>query len=554
MTQKLHVSLAQMNPIVGDLDYNYKKITGIWSAVPKNTDLVVFPEMAVCGYPPEDLILKPAFLKQVELYVDKIVKFSKGKSSAAIVPSPCVIDGNTYNVMHLIEDGKIVTTQAKHHLPNYGVFDEQRVFTAGALPTPVKFRGFKLGLMLCEDMWWPEVAKHLKKKGAELFVVPNASPYEIGKDNTRRRLAGYRVDETKLPLIYVHQVGGQDELVFDGGSFIMNGNGTIVLEGTQFAEDTFHFFLERNEGGIVFSGVTSSPISFGETEEIYQALILGLRDYIGKNKFPGVLIGLSGGIDSALSAAIAVDALGPEAVRGVMMPSMYTARESIKDAQALAKNLGIKMETISIEETVDIIHAALGGHLKGANSVTFENIQPRARGLILMALSNASGKMVLSTGNKSEMAVGYATLYGDMCGGFNVLKDVYKTQVYDLSKWRNAHRPHGAFGPSGLVIPKNTITRAPTAELKPDQTDQDTLPPYETLDAILQFLVEEELDVEDIVRKGFDRDTVLKIWGMVDRAEYKRRQAPPGIKITRRAFGRDRRYPITNHFLKTVSK
>jgi NAD+ synthase len=551
MTSKLHISLAQMNPIVGGLDYNFKKICDIWNSVPKNTDLVVFPEMAICGYPPEDLVLNQSFLDEVKKSVENLVAFSKGKA-AAILPSPWVIDGKIHNVMHVIEDGKITATQSKHHLPNYGVFDEQRVFTAGPLPDPIKFHGFSLGLMLCEDMWYPKIAKHLKKGGAEILVVPNASPFESGKKAVRHKLAADRIKETGLPLIYVHQVGGQDELIFDGGSFVMNEKGHILLEGDQFAEHTYHVLLEKNDKGVIFGSVENSTSPFSPQEEIYQALMLGLRDYIGKNNFPGILIGLSGGIDSALSAAIAVDALGPERVHGIMMPSIYTSSVSMADAQALAKNLGIQVDEISIEKTVDALQGVLSPHIKDAPSTTFENIQPRARGVILMALSNASGKMVLSTGNKSEMAVGYATLYGDMCGGFNVLKDVYKTQVYELSNWRNKHKPRGAFGPASAPIPQNSINRAPTAELRENQTDQDTLPPYETLDAILKLLVEEELSVNEIVILGHDRDTVLKIWGMLDRAEYKRRQAAPGIKITRRAFGRDRRYPITNHFVRII--
>lgn len=553
MTSKLHISLAQMNPIVGDLDYNFKKICTVWDSVPDNTDLVVFPEMAICGYPPEDLVLKQAFLDEIKKSIDSLAAFSKGKP-AAIIPSPWVIDGKIHNVMHMIENGKITATQSKHHLPNYGVFDEARVFTAGPLPDPIKFHGFLLGLMLCEDMWYPKVAKHLKKSGAEILVVPNASPYEIGKEATRHKLARDRVKETGLPLIYVHQVGGQDELIFDGGSFVMNEKGHILLEGDQFVEQTYHVLLEKNDKGAIFGSVENSAPALTPQEEIYQALMLGLRDYIGKNNFPGILIGLSGGIDSALSAAIAVDALGPERVHGVMMPSIYTSSVSIADSQALAKNLGMKIDEVSIEKSVDALQSVLSPHIKDAPSTTFENIQPRARGVILMALSNASGKMVLSTGNKSEMAVGYATLYGDMCGGFNVLKDVYKTQVYELSNWRNKHKPRGAFGPLGAVIPQNSINRAPTAELRENQLDQDSLPPYETLDAILKLLVEEELSVNEIAILGHDRATVLKIWSMVDRAEYKRRQAPPGIKITRRAFGRDRRYPITNRFVKIIER
>jgi NAD+ synthase len=381
--------------------------------------------------------------------------------------------------------------------------------------------------------------------------VPNASPYEAGKEKSRIQHALERVKETGLPLAYVNQVGGQDELVFDGDSFVMHENGSLILEGNRFVEETYNILFEKNKSGLIFSTVGHTPIQFSEQEEMYQALMLGLRDYIHKNGFPGVLIGLSGGIDSALSAVIAVDALGPDMVHGVMMPSEFTSRDSMRDAEFLAWNLGIKIETISIKAPVEAFHHELTGHIP-TGGITFENIQPRVRGTLLMAMSNAHGKMVLTTGNKSEMAVGYATLYGDMCGGFNVLKDVYKTQVYDLANWRNAHKPHGSFGPEGTVIPPHTITRAPTAELRPNQTDQESLPPYDVLDAILYNLIEEDLSVDDIVDKGFKRDMVLNVWRMLDRAEYKRRQAPPGIKITRRAFGRDRRYPITNSFSKML--
>ncbi len=548
MTDKLHISLAQANPIVGGLDYNFKKICAAWDHAPANTDLVVFPEMIVCGYSPEDLIYKPSFLAAIRETVNRLVDFSKTKKSAAIIPTPWIIKDKIYNAALLIDNGKIIAESAKHHLPNYGVFDEQRVFCAGPLPDPVSFRGFSLGLMLCEDMWLPGIAAHLKEKKAEMLIVSNASPYETGKKKTRQAHAHDRVRETGLPLVYVNQVGGQDDLVFDGDSFVMHNDGNILLGGNKFIEENYNVIFEKNKQGALFSAVEHSPVTLGDTEEIYQALMLGLRDYVGKNNFPGVILGLSGGIDSALTAAIAVDALGSDAVLGVRLPSKFTSDDSLQGAEDLARALGIQMETISIKGPVDAIQDTLGGHIAGATGTTFENIQPRARGVILMALSNANGKMVLSTGNKSETAVGYATLYGDMCGGFNVLGDVYKTQVYELSNWRNEQKPRGALGPVGAVIPHNTITRGPTAELRENQLDQDSLPPYDILDAILTHLIEDDLGIDDVVKKGFERVTVLKVWHMIDRAEYKRHQGPPAIKITRRAFGRDRRYPITNHF------
>ncbi len=552
MTDKLHISLAQINPIVGDLDYNFKKICATWNTIPANTDLIVFPEMVVCGYSSEDLIHKPSFLAAIRATVEKLIEFSKTKKSAAIIPAPWIIKGKIYNAALLIDNGKIIVESAKHHLPNYGVFDEQRVFCAGPLPEPVKFRGFSLGLMLCEDMWLPGIATHLKNKNAEILIISNASPYETGKKKTRKAHAYDRVRETGLPLVYVNQVGGQDNLVFDGDSFVMHKDGSVLLNGNKFIEESYNIIFEKSRPGILFSAVEHSPVTLSDTEEIYQALMLGLRDYVGKNNFPGVLLGLSGGIDSALTAAIAVDALGSQAVLGVRLPSKFTSHDSLQGAEDLARALGIQMETISIRGPVDAIHDALGGHIAGATGTTFENIQPRARGVILMALSNANGKMLLSTGNKSETAVGYATLYGDMCGGFNVIGDVYKTLVYELSNWRNNHKPRGALGPAGAVIPSNTITRGPTAELRENQLDQDSLPPYDILDAILAHLIEDDLGIDDVVQKGFERQMVLKVWHMVDRAEYKRHQGAPAIKITRRAFGRDRRYPITNHFGRTL--
>jgi NAD+ synthase len=465
------------------------------------------------------------------------------------------LDGQIYNAALLIEKGAIQAVCLKHHLPNYGVFDEQRTFTAGPLPDPVLFRGIKLGILICEDMWFPDVAANLKKKGAEILVVPNASPFESRKNDIRSNYARKRARETGLPLIYVNQVGGQDELIFDGLSFILRADGQPILQGREFEEGLYHDVLTENNQGQWFAAAQSIIPPMEQPESIYHALMTGLRDYITKNNFPGILIGISGGIDSALSTAIAVDALGPEMVHGVFMPSRFTSQDSREDAEALAKNLGIHLDDISIENPVQAFGEILKPHFTSETpSITFENIQPRARGLILMALSNATGYMVLSTGNKSEVAVGYATLYGDMCGGYNVLKDIYKTQVYELSEWRNKHRPQGALGPAGAIIPARSVTKAPTAELKDNQTDQDTLPPYDELDGILNCLIEEDLGVEEIVNRGHNRETVARVWKMLDNAEYKRRQAAPGVKITTRAFGRDRRYPITNRFVNIIEK
>ncbi|MCB9982139.1 MAG: NAD+ synthase [Rhodospirillales bacterium] len=540
----LTITIAQLNPTVGDLRGNAKNILDVWGKA--ESDLVVFAEMAVCGYPPEDLVLKPSFINSIYSFVESICEQSKDCKSAALLSCPWRIGDGVYNAALLIENGQIIAVQAKHHLPNYGVFDEQRIFKAGPLPAPIDFRGVKLGVMICEDMWYADVAAHLKAQGAELLVVPNASPFETTKDETRETIARARTHETALPLVYVNQVGGQDELVFDGGSFVMDGCGEIVHQLKSFEEDIITI---PSPTTLTPNGEAPLPSPLGRglsegCEDIYRALTLGLRDYIEKNGFPGVLLGLSGGIDSALSAAIAVDALGPERVHCVMMPSPFTSEESLVDARGCVEALGCGYDTMPIDAAMD----AFTSIIPGLSDIAHENMQSRARGLILMALSNASGNMVLSTGNKSEMAVGYATLYGDMNGGFNALKDLYKMQVYALSKWRNTHKPAGALGPDGIVIPENILTKVPTAELKENQTDQDSLPPYEALDDILECLIEHDMALSEICARGHDEATVKRVWAMLDRAEYKRRQAPPGVKITARAFGRDRRYPITNKF------
>ncbi len=549
MTDTLAIALAQLNPTVGDIDGNAAQVRRARAeAKGQGADLVIYSELNLCGYPPEDLVLKPAFQERCEAAVKALAAETADGGPALLLGSPWRNDGKLHNAAVLLADGEVAATRYKCDLPNYGVFDEKRVFAPGPPQGPVSFRGVRLGVMVCEDMWNPEVTECLAETGAEILMLGNGSPYEHEKHAHRIELAGKRVAESGLPLIYVNQVGGQDELVFDGVSFVLDGDRSLKAQLPAFRETVALTRWQRQgERWHCVSGMVT-PFEDG-LEGIYQAMVLGLRDYVDKNRFPGIILGLSGGIDSAISAAVAVDALGPERVRTVMMPSPYTSRDSLEDAAEVARLLGIRLDSISIGPAMRAFADMLKDQFDGSNSgVAEQNIQSRARGMTLMALSNKFGHMVLSTGNKSEMSVGYATLYGDMCGGYSVLKDVYKTTIFALSRWRNQALPHGARGPAGRVMPERVITKAPTAELKPDQRDEDDLPRYATLDAILECLVENEMSVEDIVAKGHDRATVERVWRMLDRAEYKRRQAPPGVKITRRAFGRDRRYPITNAF------
>ena len=549
MTETLAIALAQINPTVGDVPGNVARIGAARAEAAKaGAQLVVASELVVAGYPPEDLVLKRAFQDAVEKGVAALTKATQDGGPGLLIGAPWRDGGKLYNSALLLDAGAIAGVRFKHQLPNYGVFDEKRVFAQGPLPGPMPFRGARLGVMVCEDMWFPDVTECLDESGAEMLIVINGSPFEIDKHEDRLNLAVARVVETGLPLIYVNQVGGQDELVFDGASFVLGPDKRYLAKARSWREQVLLTTWSKSNGAWngAPAAVAREPAM---PEAIYEALVLGLRDYVGKNGFPGVLIGLSGGIDSALTAAVAVDALGPDKVHGVIMPSPYTSAVSIEDATAVAKGLGVRVDTISIEPAMDTFGAMLKDAFAGrAADETEENIQARARGITLMALSNKFGFMVLSTGNKSEMSVGYATLYGDMCGGYSVLKDVYKTTVVELTRWRNAHRPEGAKGPDGPVIPERVITKPPTAELRPNQTDQDTLPPYAELDAILMCLIEEDISIDEIARRGHDRKTAVRVWKMLDRAEYKRRQAPPGVKITRRAFGRDRRYPITNGF------
>jgi NAD+ synthase len=549
MTDRLAIALAQLNPTVGGIEGNVDCILKAREqARALGADLMLASELVVCGYPPEDLVLKPAFIDAVLAGIQTLAQATSDGGTAILVGSPWRDQGKVMNSALLLDQGRIASVRYKHDLPNYGVFDEKRLFAPGPLPGPMPFRGVRLGVMVCEDMWTPDAAECLQESGAELLLVPNGSPYEFEKRDQRIQLAIARVTETGLPLAYVNQVGGQDELVFDGASFVINADHRLAAQLPCFQEAVaLTHWRREGERWVCEEGPLEKPAE--GLEAIYAAMMLGLRDYVNKNRFPGVLLGLSGGIDSALTAVVAADALGPDKVRAVMMPSPFTSRESLEDAAEVAKLLGIRLDSVSIEPAM----AAFDGMMKPLfddlpRDIAEENIQARARGITLMALSNKFGSMVLSTGNKSEMSVGYSTLYGDMCGGYSVLKDVYKMTVFALSRWRNQTLPVGALGPAGRVIPERIITKPPTAELRPNQTDQDTLPPYAVLDDILDAIIEHELGVDEIVARGHDRATVLKVWRMVDVSEYKRRQAPPGVKITRRAFGRDRRYPITNAF------
>lgn len=549
MTTPFTFALAQLNPTVGAIQHNMKLLSAAYAdALEKGADLLVTSELLSTGYPPEDLVLKPAFQDSVEQAVRTFAKQTKGKDTGVLLGTPWRVEGKLYNAAVLLFDGKVKDIVLKRHMPNYGVFDEVRIFEAGRESNVVQFKGRKLGVLICEDMWFEDVAADLKFLGADTLVILNGSPFEADKPSLRYDLARERVAETGVPLVYVNQVGGQDELVFDGASFVMNTRGERVCLMKHWSEEIS--YVTFNE-----QGISDGPHDADSTglEAIYQAMVLGLRDYVNKNGFPGVVLGLSGGIDSALSAAVAVDALGAERVRCVMMPSPYTSQDSLDDAKGCAEFLNVDYESVSIEPVMQAYDQMLSPLFVGKDKdITEENIQSRARGLLLMAMSNKFGHMLLTTGNKSEMSVGYATIYGDMCGGYSVLKDVYKMTVFALCRWRNENKPDGCLGPDGRVMPDNVISKPPSAELRPDQKDEDSLPPYEILDDILECLVEKEYSLDDVVAKGHDADVVRRIWKLLDRAEYKRRQAPPGVKVTSRAFGRDRRYPLTNGFTSLI--
>jgi NAD+ synthase len=546
---KLAIAVAQLNSTLGDIAGNAAKVREARATAAKQgADLVVFPELFISGYPPEDLVLKPAFQAACRAAVEDLARETKDTGPAALVGTPWVDDGKLYNAVALLDGGKIAALRFKVDLPNYGVFDEKRVFAAGPMPGPVNFRGVRLGLPICEDIWGEEVVECLAETGAELLIVPNGSPYWRDKDDLRLNIALKHIVAHGLPAIYVNQVGGQDELVFDGVSFGINADRSLAFQLEGFAEEVVTTQWSRVDGAWRCDKSRIVP-DVGPDKADYTACVLGLRDYVNKNGFKGVVLGLSGGIDSALVAAIATDALGADRVRCIMLPYKFTAQVSLDDAAACAKALGVKYDVLPIADAVKGLEASLAPLFAGKpRDVTEENLQARARGTVLMAVSNKFNLMVVTTGNKSEMSVGYATLYGDMNGGFNPIKDLYKTEVFRLSRLRNLWKPAIAMGPDGAVIPENIITRPPTAELRENQTDQDSLPPYDVLDAILERLVEREEPIATIIDAGFDRETVAKIERLLNIAEYKRRQAAPGVKVTLKNFGRDRRYPITHRF------
>ena len=545
----LALALAQLNPTVGDIAGNAAKVRAARAtAAGQGADIVMFPELFLAGYPPEDLVLKPAFIDACRAAVEDLARETADGGPAVLVGLPWAEGDKLFNAYVALDAGRIAGVRFKVDLPNYGVFDEKRVFDVGPMPGPLALRGLRLGLPVCEDIWGGDVVECLTETGAEILLVPNGSPYWRDKNDERLNVAALRVAESGLPLVYLNQVCGQDELVFDGASFGLNADSSLAFQMSAFVEEIALTHWTRGADG--WRCISGPKVTVPEGDEAdYAACMLGLRDYVDKNRFPGVVLGMSGGIDSAICAALAVDALGPARVHCVMLPYRYTSSDSFKDAEACARALGVRYDSLPIAPAVEGLEAVLAPLFAGKpRDITEENLQSRARGTLLMAISNKSGPMVVTTGNKSEMSVGYATIYGDMNGGFNPIKDIYKMEVYRLSALRNRWKPVGALGPDGEVIPVNILTKAPTAELRDNQKDQDSLPPYEVLDAILECLVEKEMRVVDVVALGHDIEIVRKIERLLYIAEYKRRQAAPGVKVTRKNFGRDRRYPITNRF------
>ncbi|WP_339746830.1 NAD+ synthase [uncultured Maricaulis sp.] len=550
MTKTVNILSAQLNPVVGDVAGNLARARAAHAdARTRGADLIVFPELFLLGYPPEDLVLKPAAIEACQRALDTLAADTK-TGPAIIIGLPWRQGNLLHNAVALLDEGRLFALRFKHDLPNYSVFDEKRVFAPGPMPEIVKWRGIKLALPVCEDIWLDAVPNDLIAQGAEMMISINGSPWRRTIELERQAAFARWYERWTGPkaLIFVNQIGGQDELVFDGASFSFDSDGTECQRLPAFEESMDLACWTCSESGWHSDGAAQAKPVTGPQAD-WLAMCRGLGDYVSKNGFPGVVLGMSGGIDSAISAAIAVDALGPDKVWAVMLPSKYTSQDSLEDAKDCSQRLGIRYDIIDVEPAIASFGKILAPAFRGSESdATEENIQSRARAVVLMALSNKFGPMVLSTGNKSEMAVGYATLYGDMNGGFNALKDIYKTEVYELARWRNALREPIGLGPAGEVITSRIITKAPSAELRPDQSDQDSLPPYEILDAILYGLIEDEKAPRDLIAEGYDEPTVRRVENLLYRAEYKRRQAPPGVKIGPKNFGRDRRYPMTNRF------
>lgn len=547
MTSALKIAIATINPIVGDIDGNAARILDVRERS-ADADLIVYSELVLTGYPPEDLVLKPAFQRDAMDKAVELAAITKDGGPALLISSIWIEGGKLYNSSLLLDKGTIAAIRHKRDLPNYGVFDEKRVFSRGACPEPIEFKGLKLGVLTCEDLWWEEVTQYLADKHSDILVSLNGSPYDLPKANDRYENGKERTTQAGIPLIYTNQAGAQDELVFDGEAFVMDRDGNVVVRQQAFTEVVTMTNWAKADGKWSCEA-QDLPAKNDRLTDIYQAMMIGVRDYVNKNRFPGVIIGMSGGVDSALSAIVAVDALGADRVHLVMMPSKYTSEESLIDAADAARLMGCGIDNIPITDGVKAFEGILAGSFAGTEpDITEENLQSRLRAVILMALSNKHGKMVLTTGNKSEMSVGYATIYGDMCGGYNALKDIYKLDVFKLCHWRNENQPLGGLGPRGQIMPVNIIEKPPTAELRPDQKDEDSLPPYEELDDILECLIEGEMRAKDIIARGHQPETVARIQHLLYIAEYKRRQAPPGVKISDKNFGRDRRYPITNGY------
>ena len=540
--------LAQLNNIVGDIEGNLNKAIDVLQDAKKlDSDLVIFSELFLSGYPPEDLVLKKSFISACKNALDSLITYSEEKELGVIIGLPIYEKNKLFNAAAVIDKGQLIGFSKKVNLPNYSVFDEKRVFNKNNTPEIFNFRGIKLGIPICEDIWMDNVCKELKDQGCELIISPNGSPFDKYKINQRKTIIEDRVTEVKTPFVYVNQFGGQDELVFDGSSLVMNGNKEVVFEAPSWEENTS--VVEFNVGAKKFNDLPFEKAQVSDLENIYMAMVIGLRDYVTKNNFPGVILGLSGGIDSAFCAAVAVDALGKDKVNAYMLPSVYTSKNSLDDAKDCAKRLEIHLDSIPIGNTFLSLEDSLEELFKGLpTDITEENLQSRIRGTILMAISNKIGKMLITTGNKSEVSVGYSTLYGDMNGGFNPIKDIYKTELYALANWRNLNVPKNVLLTKKNIIPETIISKEPTAELRDNQKDSDSLPSYDQLDQILEGLVEYELSTNELEKKGFSRDEIKKVENLLYVSEYKRRQSAPGVKISLRNFGRDRRYPITNKY------